>query len=106
MMLALQPGSMSAGAILGNHYHRRNRLLLFLASGAATVYQEHPKTKERIEVPLAQGRGIELPPGIAHAIHFQIASRFVLLKSLSHDADPTEVVPYEVWEPERDVAAR
>ena len=82
-------GDMSAGAVMGNHYHRRTRVFFYLLSGRARVRTVNVETGATDELLLDENRGVFLEPGESHAIRFLVDSRFLMLKSEPYDpADP------------------
>ena len=86
---ALLAGRMNAGAVMGNHYHKRTRVFFFLQSGAAAVRTIHAKTGARDAFVLSAGQGVVLEPGESHAIRFTAGSDWLMLKSEPYDpADP------------------
>ena len=86
---ALLAGRMNAGAVMGNHYHRRTRVFFFLQSGKATVRTVHAETGARDSFELAAQQGVVLEPNESHAIAFEAPSDWLMLKSEAYDpADP------------------
>jgi quercetin dioxygenase-like cupin family protein len=86
---ALLAGRMKAGAVMGNHYHRRTRVFFFLQSGAAGIRTVHVATGARDAFQLAAGQGVVLEPNESHAISFTAESEWLMLKSEAYDpADP------------------
>lgn len=85
----LVTGTMSAGAVMGNHYHRKTRVFFYLTRGEAAVATVHVETGAREDFRLAANEGVFLEPGESHAIRFAAESDFVMVKSLPYDpADP------------------
>ena len=86
---ALLSGHMNAGAVMGNHYHRRTRVFFFLQSGGAVVKTVHAETGARDSFKLAAEQGVVLEPNESHAISFTAESEWLMLKSEAYDpADP------------------
>jgi quercetin dioxygenase-like cupin family protein len=86
---ALLSGRMKAGAVMGNHYHRRTRVFFFLQSGSAEVKTVHAETGARDSFKLAAEQGVVLEPNESHAISFTAESEWLMLKSEVYDpADP------------------
>ena len=86
---ALLSGSMKAGAVMGNHYHRRTRVFFYLQSGSAQVKTVHVATGARDAFSLLAGQGVVLEPNESHAICFTAESGWLMLKSQAYDpADP------------------
>jgi len=89
-------GSMRAGAVLGNHYHKRTRMFFFLASGAAHVHVVSVTSRSRDCHELTAPEGLYLEPGQAHAIRFTGKSTFILLKSHPYREDDRDTYPFAV----------
>ena len=86
---ALLAGRMNAGAVMGNHYHRRTRVFFFLQSGSVQVRTLHAETRGRDAFALIAGQGVLLEPNESHAILFTEDSEWLMLKSEAHDpGDP------------------
>ena len=86
---ALLTGRMKAGAVMGNHFHRRTRIFFFLQSGGASVETVHAETGARDSFTLSAGQGVVLEPNESHAIAFSAESEWLMLKSEAYDpADP------------------
>ena len=86
---ALLSGSMKAGAVMGNHYHRRTRVFFYLQSGSAVVRTVRADTGARDAFALSGGQGVVLEPNESHAIRFTAESGWLMLKSEPYDpADP------------------
>jgi dTDP-4-dehydrorhamnose 3,5-epimerase-like enzyme len=82
-------GQMKAGAILGNHYHKRTRLFFYLTRGAARVATVHVETGEKDSFDLSANEGVFFEVNESHAIRFTAESEFVMVKSCPYDpADP------------------
>lgn len=82
-------GQMKAQAVMGNHYHKRTDVFLFLISGHAEVTSLQLGTGARKAMVLEASEGIMLKANVAHAIHFKADSSFIMLKSVRYDnADP------------------
>lgn len=88
-------GTMRAGAVLGRHYHRRTRALLFLTRGAARVEIADVATGDRHSARVAPHQGVYLEPDQAHAIHFEAESDFILLKSRRYTPDDPDTFPFD-----------
>lgn len=93
---ALLAGTMNAGAVMGNHYHRRTRVFFFLRSGAADVTTVHAETGARDAFPLAARQGVVLEPNESHAIVFSAASEWLMLKSETYDPADPDTYPLSV----------
>ena len=82
-------GRMKAGALLGNHYHRRTRVFFFVSRGSAEVVTVHVETGERDAFTLRENQGAFFEVNETHAVRFVEDGEFVMLKSLPYDAaDP------------------
>lgn len=82
-------GEMRAGAVIGNHYHRKTEIFFFLKKGSARVGIIHVETGERRCLSLVAEEGVILKTKESHAIRFLQDSEFIILKSLRYDpADP------------------
>jgi quercetin dioxygenase-like cupin family protein len=93
---ALLTGRMTAGAVMGGHYHRRTRVFFFLVSGAAEVRTVHVKTGARDAFTLGPDQGVILEPNESHAIRFAAESEWIMLKSEAHDTADPDTYVYEV----------
>jgi dTDP-4-dehydrorhamnose 3,5-epimerase-like enzyme len=78
-------GEMKAGSVMGQHWHRKTGIHLYLVTGRARVVWDRPEGKRPKSLFLEAGEGIDLPPGNTHAIEFLETSFFVLLKDRSYD---------------------
>jgi len=85
-------GRMNAGAVMGNHYHRRTRVFFYLLAGEADVRTVDVETGAKERFRLEENRGVYLEPGESHAIQFGEDSEFLMVKSLPYDpADPDTI---------------
>jgi len=85
-------GRMNAGAVMGNHYHRRTRVFFYLFAGEADVRTMDVETGAKEKFRLEENRGVYFEPGESHAIHFGVDSEFLMVKSLPYDpADPDTI---------------
>lgn len=78
-------GEMNAGAVMGNHYHKRTLVFFFVVRGRVVIDTLHAGTGARDRVTLASGEGVLLTPMESHAIRFQEPSEFLMLKSEPYD---------------------
>ncbi len=92
-------GRMKAGAVMGNHYHRRTRVFFYLLAGEADVRTVDVESGAKEGFPLGENRGVFFEPGQSHAIRFGVDSEFLMLKSLPYDpADPDTIeFPVPEW---------
>jgi quercetin dioxygenase-like cupin family protein len=93
---ALLSGSMKAGAVMGNHYHRRTRVFFHLQSGSAEVRTVHVATGARDAFSLLAGQGVVLEPNEAHAIRFSAESDWIMLKSEAYDTSDPDTYDFAV----------
>lgn len=85
-------GDMAAGAVMGNHYHRRTRVFFHVLAGRAAVSTVHVESGAQERFLLAENEGVFLEPGESHAIRFLVDSQFLMLKSEPYDpADPDTI---------------
>ena len=77
----LNRGSMKAGSIVGNHYHKKTKAFVFLIKGKAKVIVENVTTGERETGILDEGTGILLNEYHSHAIQFLTDAEFITLKT-------------------------
>jgi quercetin dioxygenase-like cupin family protein len=89
-------GRMSAGAVMGNHFHKKTRVFLFLVSGSAAVRTVDTATGAKDAFRLAEGEGVYLEPGESHAIRYETDSEFLMLKSLPYDPKEPDTFPFPV----------
>ena len=89
-------GAMRKGAVMGNHYHKRTRCLMFLTSGAARVEVVAVESGSRSSTRIWAREGVYLEPNHAHAIRFDEDSTFILAKSLSYSENDPDTFPYVV----------
>jgi dTDP-4-dehydrorhamnose 3,5-epimerase-like enzyme len=93
---ALLAGRMNAGAVMGNHYHRRTRVFFFLQSGSADIRTVHAETGARDAFKLAAEQGVVLEPNESHAISFSAESEWLMLKSEAYDPADPDTYPFPV----------
>jgi dTDP-4-dehydrorhamnose 3,5-epimerase-like enzyme len=89
-------GRMNAGAIMGNHYHKKTLVFFFLYSGSADIRTVHIDTNERDAFTLNANQGVMLHTNESHAITFTAESDFLLLKSLRYDPDDPDTYEHPV----------
>jgi len=89
-------GRMRAGAVLGNHFHKKTRVFFFLSSGRARVATVHVETGQKDSFALAAGQGCFFELQESHAVHFLEDGDFVMLKSLAYDPAAPDTYPHEV----------
>jgi len=82
-------GRMQAGAVMGNHFHKKTRVFFYLLRGEARVETVNVETSARDAFSLSENQGVFLEVGESHAIRYVSESDFLMLKSLPYDpADP------------------
>ncbi len=89
-------GEMKAGAVLGNHYHRRTRVFFYLARGEAQVATLHVETGEKDLFSLRENQGVVFEVNETHAVRFLRDGEFTMLKSLAYDAADPDTFPHPV----------
>lgn len=93
---ALVWGHMHAGAVMGNHYHRKTEVFFFLAKGSVRIDVVHVETGERQRLSLGATDGVILKTNESHAIHFLEESEFIMMKSLRYDPADSDTFQYRV----------
>ena len=91
-------GEMTAGAVMGQHYHKRTRILFFIARGRAAIDTLHVETGVRDRIDLHAGEGIVLEPMETHAIRFLDPSEFLMLKSEPFNPKDDDTFAYPIPE--------
>lgn len=91
-------GEMSAGAVMGNHYHRRTRVFFHLLAGRAGVSTVSVESGATDKFLLGENEGVFFEPGESHAIRFLVDSQFLMLKSEPYDPADPDTIPYPVAE--------
>lgn len=89
-------GRMGAGAVMGNHYHRKTRVFFHLLSGRAGVRTVDIETGRLDKFLIGENEGVFLEPGESHAIRFLVDSDFLMLKSLPYDAQDPDTFAHPV----------
>lgn len=89
-------GEMTAGAVMGNHYHRRTRVFFYVLSGGVAISTVNVESRARDEFLLAENEGVFLEPGESHAIRFLVDSRFLMMKSEPYDPADPDTIAYPV----------
>jgi dTDP-4-dehydrorhamnose 3,5-epimerase-like enzyme len=93
---SLIDGQMKAGAVMGNHYHKKTLVYFGLSSGSARIRTVHIDTGARDEFIINAGEGVILTTDEAHAIEYLEDSSFILLKSRRYSPDDPDTYHYEV----------
>ena len=89
-------GTMKAGAIMGNHYHKHTVVYFYLLGGSAMVRTVHVESGRRDELSLRPGSGVFLPVMESHAIQFIEPSSFIMLKSRPYDPKEPDTYRFPV----------
>ncbi len=93
---SLLTGSMTPGAVMGNHYHNETLVFFFLVQGVAAVRTVNVATQARDSFMLTSGQGVILHTGESHVIEFVQPSDFIMLKSLRYDPANPDTFHYPV----------
>lgn len=89
-------GRMNAGAVMGNHYHRRTRVFFYLLEGSADVRTVNVESGAKETFGLAANQGVFFETGESHAIRFREDSEFLMLKSEPYDPEDPDTIEYPV----------
>lgn len=89
-------GSMHAGGVIGNHYHKKTRMYLYMISGSAAVHVVDVETARSWNTVIESEQGMFLEPNTAHALRFREESTFLLLKSRKYSETDPDTYPYSV----------
>jgi len=93
---ALLSGRMKAGAVMGDHFHKRTRVFFYLESGSAEIRTVDVAAGGQDRFRLSAGEGVVLEPGESHAIRFTAESSWLMLKSEAHDPADPDTYPHPV----------
>jgi len=93
---AASRGRMRAGAVMGNHFHKKTRIFFFLASGSADIRTIHVETGAKDSFRLDENQGVFFEPNESHAIRFASETEFLMLKSLPYDPAEPDTYPFPV----------
>lgn len=93
---ALICGRMNPQAVMGNHYHKKTIVFLYLTRGSVRIKTVGVETGLVDEFELKTGEGVMLTTGEAHAIQFLQESDFVILKSAKYDPDDPDTFVLQV----------
>jgi dTDP-4-dehydrorhamnose 3,5-epimerase-like enzyme len=91
-------GQMKAGAVMGNHYHRKTRVFFYLLSGSAGIRTVDVESGATDAFRLGENEGVFLEPGESHAIRFLVDSDFLMVKSLAYDENDPDTYAHPVPE--------
>lgn len=80
---AVNGGIMKKGAVLGNHYHKENVVLFFVAAGTVRIVSRdvRKKGKKKQTITLNSNEGALIYPYETHTCTFVEKSSFLLLKA-------------------------
>lgn len=82
-------GRMNRDAVMGQHYHKRTQVFIFLTSGSARIRTIHVETGSKDAFTLHENQGVLLRVNESHSIRFLRDSSFIMLKSQRYNpADP------------------
>jgi quercetin dioxygenase-like cupin family protein len=96
-----------AGAVRGNHYHRNESHLMYVASGRM-LYLEQDPAGELVVVEVGPGESVVTPPGAPHCTVFPEDTVFIALSDADRTGDRYEehVVRIRPLHERAEVAAR
>lgn len=91
--------TLAPGTIRGRHLHLKAREFFTVVAGTLRLELFSPVTgaSETLVLTPQDNVSIEIPPGIAHALHNDKAETLVVVAVSSHSYDPLDAVPCE-WE--------
>lgn len=87
---------MNEGSVLGNHYHKKTIVFLYVVSGCARIRTVNINTEERDEFVVMEGQGVMLKTLESHAIHFVEQSQVIMLKSSRFDPNDPDTFHHTV----------
>lgn len=93
---AMNWAQMNKGSVLGNHYHKKTVVFLYLVTGSANIRTVNINSGERDEFTVTTGHGVMLTTHESHAIHFMEDSQVVMLKSQRFDPDDPDTYHHTV----------
>lgn len=85
---------MHPGATLGNHYHKKTDLFVYLLRGAAEIRTVDVESGEQDRFMLESGSGVILQSFQSHAIRFVQESEAIILKSCRFDKADPDTYPF------------
>src|SRR5438128_10690159 len=91
---AASRGRMRAGAVMGNHFHKKTRVFFYLTSGRARIATVNVETGAKDAFDLMENQGVYLEPGESHSIRFEAESNFLMFKSLPYDSADPDTYPF------------
>ncbi len=92
---SINGGTMAAGAILGNHYHKNCRAAFFVLAGKAQIWYKNIQAAEAAteDFWLEAGEGCIFEPYETHAVRFGEESSFLLLKNEIFNSTDQDIYP-------------
>lgn len=87
---------MTAGAVMGNHYHDHTIVLIYLLEGSAEVKTVDVQSGETREAPVTASQGYVFRPGEARLIRYIQDSTVLLMKSHRYDPDDPDLIDYDL----------
>ena len=90
---SINSGTMNAGAIMGNHYHKNCKAFFFLLSGSASIYIKNVRDQNSkiVNFLLNSDEGVIFEPYETHAIKYEEDSKFLFLKSEKFDKENSDL---------------
>ncbi|MFQ5413497.1 MAG: hypothetical protein ACE5E6_03465 [Phycisphaerae bacterium] len=93
---AILYGSMNAGAVLGNHYHKETTIYFHVIKGCAHIDIVGVASGARRSLTVRAGEGTYLNVNDAHAIHFPEPSECLMARSRRFDPTAPDTYPFQV----------
>jgi len=92
---SINGGSMKKGAVMGNHYHKKNLALFIVISGSVKIvaYDVREKRPQLQGVVLKASEGAVIYPFATHAVKFLEPSTFLFLKSKKYSEGNKDLFP-------------
>ncbi len=81
----LLTGTMTPGAVMGNHYHKETDVYFYVMAGAVEIKTLDVFSGAREVFELHSGEGVILPMNESHAVHFVQDTSFLMMKSKHYD---------------------
>lgn len=93
-------GKMKKGAILGDHYHKKTDLFLFIINGRAQIDMVDIKSKKVETMVLKNNQGAFIKRGYFHKVKFLTDSIFIMSKSEKYNPKNPDTYNFFFKEPE------
>ncbi len=93
---SLAYGTMGAGHVMGQHYHRETVVFFFVTRGQADITIENIETKRQQFVTLHAREGTLLRVNHAHHIKFAVETDYLLMKSQAYSNENPDTYHYDV----------